>query len=193
MDLLKTISSKLDDNALGQIAGMLGTDTGGTRNAVESALPLLIAGLNKNANSGGAADIMKAVQTDHDGSILENLSGFLGQQPSSSDGRIVDHIFGQRRGNIEQQVAQSSGLSGDAVGKLMANLAPVVMGALGSQSKGGGGLSDLVGMLGFADKTARSQPGAGALAGLLDDDGDGVDLGDLAKLGGGLLGGLFKR
>ena len=118
----------------------------------------------------------------------------LGTQAIVEANRIVDHIFGARRGSVEQNVANATGLAGDSVGKLMATLAPVVMGALGKESKSGrASPSDLAGMLGSADQTLRSLPGAGALAGLLDEDGDGVDMADLNKLGGQLMGGFFTR
>lgn len=39
-----------------------------------------------------------------------------------------------------------------------------------------------------------SAPDQASLAGLLiDSDGDGLDLGDISKIGGSLLGNLFKR
>lgn len=195
MDLMKIVTDRLDDDALGKLSRLVGGGERETRNAIESALPLLVAGLGKNARTGNAASIQKAVEKDHDGSILDNLSAFLGQGPSSRDNRIVDHVFGQRRSPIEQGVAQSSGLSGEGVTRLMAALAPMVMGALGrQQSSGGSSLQDLVGALSSAEGNARQQPGAGALAGLLDGDGDGdVDIRDLAKLGTGLLGKFLRR
>jgi len=192
-ELFDLVASKLDGQNLGQIAGMLGSDEAGTRNAIESALPMLVAGLNRNAQRGGADAIGQAIERDHDGSILDNLSGFLNSGPSQRDDRIVDHIFGQKRGTIEQSIGQSSGLSGDSVGKLLATLAPLVMGAAGKKTRQSGGLGGLMDMLGSADQSARQQPGGSALSSLLDGDGDGdVDVSDLTRLGGGLLNKFLK-
>lgn len=193
-ELFDLVASRLDPQSLGQITQMLGGDEAGTRNAIESALPMLLAGLNRNAAQGGAEAIGQAIERDHDGSILDDVAGFLNRGPSQADNRIVDHIFGQGRGRIEQNIGQSSGLSSDKVGQLLATLAPLVMGAAGRQQRQtGGGLGSLIDALGSADRSARQKPGGGVLGSLLDGDGDGdVDVADLTKLGGGLLGQFFK-
>lgn len=194
MELLDLITSQLDENSLSQIAGKVGGNTAGTKNALESVLPLILAGLSRNAQQGHGDDIQKAIAKDHDGSILDNLSDFLGQGPSQSDNRIADHVFGNKRSNVEQKVAESSGLSTDDVSRLLAMLGPVVMGALArQQNQDGSGAADLAAMLGSAEQRARAMPGGSALAGLLDGDGDGdVDAADLTRLGTGLLGSFFK-
>ena len=115
-----------------------------------------------------------------------------GRGPSQKDNRIADHVFGSKRSTVESKVSESSGLSMEGVASLFATLGPIVMGALAKQQKSGagGGLTDL---LGTAEQTARSMPGSDALTGLLDGDGDGdVDVSDLTRLGGGLLGSLFR-
>lgn len=194
MQLLDLITSQLDESSLSRIAGRAGGNRSGTKNALESALPLILAGLSRNAQQGQAGDIQKAIVKDHDGSILDNLSDFLAKGPSQSDNRIADHVFGNKRSTVEQKVAQSSGLTVDDVSKLLATLGPIVMGAMAKQQRqGGAGASDLAAMLGSADQQARAMPGGSALADLLDGDGDGdVDAADLTKLGTGLLGSFFK-
>jgi hypothetical protein len=83
------------------------------------------------------------------------------------------------------------------MGKLMSMVAPMVMGALGKQRKQNGlAASEVAGLLGQErDALQKRQPQAmGALASLLDSDGDvDVDMGDIAKHGMGLIGKLFKR
>jgi hypothetical protein len=187
-DILSTITSRLDDQAIGRIGSMLGADSKSTANAIESALPMLIAGLSRNAKSdSGASAIQNAIERDHDGSILDQLGSFLDRGPSDRDSRIVDHVFGGKRQNIQQKIGQSSGLSGDAVNQLLATLAPMVMGAIGKQRPSGssGGLGSL---LGAAEQMIGQQGASSLVSGLLDGDGDGdVDISDLTRLGGGLL------
>ena len=194
MELMDLITSQLDQDALSQIAGKIGGNSSGTQNAIESAVPLLLAGLGRNAKQGQAGNIQKAIEKDHDGSILDNLSDFLGQGPSQRDNRIADHILGAKRSTVENKVAESSGLSSEGVSQLLATLGPIVMGALSKQQKqSGSGGSDLASMLGSVEQVLGGGAGGNALSGLLDGDGDGdVDVSDLTRLGGGLLGKFLK-
>lgn len=194
-DLLEMITSRLDANSFGAIAQQLNGNHDSTRNAIESALPMLIAGLNKNAKSqSGAEAINNAVKKDHDGSVLDHLGAFLNRGPSSSDNRIVDHILGSRRPVVEQKIAESSGMDSRSITQLLATLAPMVMGALGKQrQQSGGGLGSIVDMLSQTTEHAKKGPGGGILGSLLDGDGDGdFDISDMTKLGGGLLNSFFK-
>jgi len=161
-----------------------------TQAVVSNALPALLRALQNNASSGnGAQGILSAIGSKHDGSILNNLQGFLGNNDTSDGNGILGHMLGDKRGAVEQAISGKTGVSSGTVSKILAMLAPIVMGYLGKQSRNnnvsdGGGLSDLLGgMLG-------GQSGGNILGGLLDQNGDG-------KLGvddvGGLLGGFFGK
>ena len=190
------------DNILDLINGNLGKEVvdGISRNTdasaeqtqavVSNALPALLDALQNNASSGnGAQGILSAIGSKHDGSILDNLSGFLGNNDTSDGNGILGHMLGDKRGALEQAISGKTGVSSGTVSKILAMLAPIVMGYLGKQSRNnnvsdGGGLSDLLGgMLG-------GQTGGDILGGMLDQNGDG-------KLGmddvGGLLGGFFGK
>lgn len=213
--ILDLIGQQLDAGTLQRMGSQIGATPQQTAAAVEAALPTMLGALQRNANSpDGAASLLGALDRDHDGSILDDLAGFLGQGPSTADVRSLDHIFGGRRGTVENAVARRSGLDGGQVMKLLAMLAPLVLGALSrarqssprSGGGSGGGLGDLLG--GALGKMQQNQPGLGGmLGGLLDSDGDGSMLDDLLEKGlgggnrpssgsdpgglGGLLGGLL--
>ncbi|WP_262250167.1 DUF937 domain-containing protein [Parapedobacter soli] len=161
-----------------------------TQAVVSSAIPALLGALQNNASSrDGAQGILNAIGSKHDGSILDNLSGFLGSGDTSDGNGILGHVLGNKQGALQQAISTKTGVSSGTVSKILAMLAPIVMGYLGKQSRSnnvsdGGGLGDLLGnMLG-------GQSGSSVLRGLLDQNGDG-------KLGidnvGGLLGGLFGK
>ncbi len=160
-----------------------------TQAVVSTALPTLLGALQNNASSGDAQGILNAIGSRHDGSILDNVSGFLGNDDTSDGNGILGHMLGNKRGAVEQAISGKTGVSSGTVSKILAMLAPIVMGYLGKQSRNnnvsdGGGLSDLLGgMLG-------GQSGGNIAGGLLDQNGDG-------KLGvddvGGLLGGFFGK
>lgn len=106
-------------------------------------------------------------------------------------GAILGHIFGNRRGQAEQGLGQTTGLGGVNAGQLMAMLAPIVMAVLARMNKqqdlGPGGLSDMLGQDSQRTRQAGGI-GGGLLGAVLDRDGDGdVDLSDLLNVGGSVI------
>ncbi|MDJ0654343.1 MAG: DUF937 domain-containing protein [Xanthomonadales bacterium] len=192
--ILDMIMGQLDQGKVGQIGQRIGASQDQTSQAIQAALPVILGQLTRNSQSSGAAEgLAKAITKDHDGSILDNLGGFLGQAVSDRDDRMMGHIFGNRRQNVERQLGKASGLDSGTMAKLMATLGPMVMGAIGkSQQQGGGGLADLLGQ--ERQRAESKGTGFGVVDKLLDADGDGdVDMSDLLSRGSGILGGLFKR
>jgi hypothetical protein len=201
------VAQALQGDTLRQLSRAVGAPEGQTRDAALAALPVMLGQMRRNAGTPqGAQALGQALDRDHDGGLLDNLGpliGMLGGGGTSgaaggagggnralNGGGILGHIFGGRQPEVEQGVAQASGLDRGQVGRLLLMLAPLVMSALARQRRqqpeGGGELPDL---LGRATQDARRQaPGGlmGALGGLLDRDGDGGFMDDLA---GGLLGG----
>lgn len=180
---------------LGQLSRHLGTDQRATENAVGAALPVLLTALARNSADSSGAESLDRALSKHDGSVFDNLGGFL-QQPDVDDGNgILRHVLGDRRETVESGVSRASGLDMSMVAKLLPMLAPIVMGALGKQKRANAlnstGLSELLGS--ERQRMEQSSPAAGMLGKLLDQDGDGSIADDVARLGTGLLGGLFGK
>ncbi len=196
--LMETLGRALGGNNLGQISRQIGADETSTGNALAAALPALIGALSRNASGGdGARALSNALERDHDGSILDNLGGFL-QNPEAGPGEgILRHVFGSNRPRVESGLSRATGLDSGSISKLLVTLAPVVMGALGKTQRSARlGPSELSSMLNQeTEQVARQEPqSAGLLSQLLDADKDGdVDISDLAKHGFGLLGKMFRR
>ena len=195
--ILEQLTTQLGGSALSQIAGQIGADEGATSNAIAGALPVILGGLMKNANSsGGASALGAALDRDHDGSILDDLGGFLGQtqQVERHGGGILGHVFGGQTGRVAESVGRSSGLDAGSAGQLMKILAPMVMAQLGKEKRRSNldtsGLSDL---LRSERKQIQARPEMGMFEKMLDQDGDGSALDDLAKAGAGLLGNMLRR
>ncbi len=169
--LLKMVSQQLGGDNLKKISSQIGADENTTQGAVSAALPLLL----------------NALSRDHDGSILDNLSGFLGQSNDTAGAGILGHILGSRQGAVQNGLSKSSGMNAGSVGKLLGTLAPVLMGALGKvKQQGNMDAGSLAGYLGRErEEMERSEPQAmGFIGNLLDSDGDGdVDASDLIKHG----------
>jgi hypothetical protein len=183
----QSIEQVLDREA-DQIAARIGADPAQTRQAISVALPTLLAGLQREAVPGSG--LQQAIQQDHDGSILDDIAGYLGGTanlgPRTTNGAgILGHVFGEQQPQIHQALSTKSGLDIGAIAQLLPLLAPIVMGMLGRQARneapgaGSGGLGDLGGILGglLGGSTAAGAGGAGGLGDLL----------------GGLLGGTQNR
>ena len=194
--VLDLVMNSLGGRAKEQVSRRIGADERSTEQALGAAVPLLLQALQRNAQRPEGADALAgALERDHDGSLLDNLTGFL-QQPEQGNGAgILGHVLGGKRRTVETGLAKSTGLDSSQVGNLLEMVAPIVLGALGKKKRqddlGAGGLGDLLGR--ERERVARREPqAADLLTSLLDQDGDGSVLDDIAgKLGGGLLGKFF--
>ena len=123
--------------------------------------------LKKKAEDPQEAENINNALNKHDGSVLGNPS-----QASEADGSsILSHIFGGQKAEVENQLSQSSGISMDKMGPLLAMLAPIVMGYLGNQRNqagvnSGGGLGDLLGGI-LGNASAQSQQSDNPLSNIL--------------------------
>ena len=199
--LLDSLADQLQPETIHQMSAQIGASPHQTTAAIETALPLLLGQLERNsATPQGANALLGALDRDHDGSILDDLAGFLGSGPSTSDARSVDHIFGGKKATVESAVARRSGLDGGQVMKLLAMLAPLVLGILGKQSRqqanpggmsggGGGGLGDLLGGLLGGSGGSGGGGGGGILGDLL--GGANHKMQQQSPGLGGMLGGLL--
>jgi len=194
--LFDLISQFAGGDNLRQMSQALGTDEQATGNAVSSALPMLLGALTRNASStSGAESLFTALEKDHDGSILDNVGSFLGNAQSGPGDGILKHILGGKRNTVERAVSESSGLDLGSVSKLLTMLAPLVMGSLGKarqqESLDMGGLTSML----QGEMKSAQQKGLtpSNLLSLLDSDGDGSVMDDLADLGKGVLGNLFRN
>lgn len=187
--------SNLLNGALGKeliegISKNTGTTATETQAVVSTALPALLGALQNNANSGGAQSILNAIGSKHDGSILDNLSGFLRGGDTTDGNGILKHILGDKKGAIENAISGKTGVSSGSVSKILAMLAPIVMGYLGKQSRGNS-VNDGNALTGLLGGMLGGKSGSGGILGsVLDQNGDGkLDANDV----GNLLGGLFGK
>jgi hypothetical protein len=188
--------SQLGGGGVDQIARSVGVNGGDVTNVLAGALPAMMAGLTRNAaSSGGAGALLGALDRDHDGSVLDDVMGFLGGGGAVAGGAgILGHIFGGRQATVEQAVSKSSGVDMGSVSQIMAMVAPLMMGSLGKAKRQQGfDASGLAAALGQQEEAARkaSPSAVDMFTRMLDSDGDGDSMDDIVKMGSGLLGGLF--
>ena len=181
--------------AVEQISQTAGLDPSSTNSVIQTALPAILGGLaNNTASPEGAESLNNALEQHHDGSLLDNLGGLSSMifggaaeappSPQADGGGILGHIFGNAQGQVAQQVSNQTGISTGQVAQVLMMLAPIVMSYLGRQKQqqgvDAGGLGGLIGgLLGGQSSGA----GVGGLAtSMLDHDGDGSSLDDIASM-----------
>ena len=193
MDLLQ---STIKDSSIGEISRQLGQDERTTSDAIDTALPMLIGALKRSTASDDGAGLERALEKKHDGSILDDVAGYVSKNDQTDGRGILGHILGQNRDAAAMVLGAQSGIGEGKAASLMATLAPVVLGALGKareqKNLKGGDLTRLL-----ADEsdslTQRSPSVMGAISGLLDRDGDGdTDLLDINKAGKAGLGQFLR-
>jgi len=204
--LTDQLFAQLSGAPLQQISQQLGVGQAQTAGAISAALPLLLGALGRNASQPQGADaLFGALQNDFSGA--GDLGGLLGavlggtQSRQTNGAGILGHVLGGQQPRAEAGLGQATGLGSDKAGQLMKILAPIVLAFLAKQmfqNKGTGAAqgdptAQLLGsILGQEQQQVRQQGGIGGglLGAVLDQDGDGqLGLGDLLKIGGGLLGG----
>lgn len=178
-----------------QLGQSLGLSPDAALQAVTAALPLLIGGLQRNAQDpGGAQSLFGALAQDHRGIDPGNALGSALAGGSQGDG-ILGHVFGTRRPVAEQALGSFAGLGQDRAGTLLRVLAPIVMAYLARRvfaSRAADGATTPTatpdGVRTALDTEAaeirsRGGPGSGLMS-LLDRDQDGdVDLSDFIGSG----------
>lgn len=192
--ILEMLMENLSGEPTRQISRKVGGDEESVSKALGGALPVLLGALNRNAGSSGGADSLLNALGKHDGSVLDDIGGFLGQGTTSDGDGILRHALGGRRANVEAGIGKMSGLDSGSVGQILNMLAPLVMGALGKQQRRQGlDTSGLAGLLGQENQAVgqRAPEAMGLVGSLLDTDGDGQVADDVMEIGGKLLGGLF--
>lgn len=204
--ILDLLNSDLGKQVIGNISEKTGINTSQATDVVSSSLPALLGAMQGNLMSGdGASGLLNALTSGkHDGSILDNLGGFLNGGDFSDGNKILGHLMGDKLGAVETGISQKTGVDSSIISKILPMLAPIIMGYLGKQAKSNNvsNGSDLGGLLGsLLGSGSGSSIGGAAMTSMLDQNGDGkLDVSDAIsavtkKKGGlgGLLGGLFGK
>jgi hypothetical protein len=168
------------------VARDLGVSESQARQGAEALLPAVLGGFKKQAQQQPSG-------LDGLGGLLGQLGGaglldnVLGAQPTdvSRGNDVLGQIFGSK--DVSRAVAADAssraGLDVGVLKKMLPILAMMVAGFMSKQggdsrSSSGGGLGSLIGGL-LGGGRGRGATGAGALASMLDVDGDGNPLDDI--------------
>lgn len=157
MDVLR---NRLDASTLDGLSRRVGAEPSLVQRVISIGVPMLVAGLSRNTEDpDGRASLDRALQEDHDGSLLDRLGPLLGSTETSggsgggpgglagavggllgggdlpsrtADGDgILRHVLGDRRRGVEEGAARATGMDRGHVSQILSAAAPLVMSALG--------------------------------------------------------------
>ncbi len=204
MDLRDLFQGQINDTLVEQMSNQFGIqDKEKAQNAVEGGFTTLLNAISRNvATADGATGLAGALDRDHDGSIIDDIAGFLGgsrqaENTSMLNGSgILKHLLGGSQNQVVEMLGQATGLHKSQAGQMLMSLAPVVMGMLGRQKKTNNldatSLADLV-TRGTQNFNRQSPTNTSLITKFLDQDGDGSAMDDILSMGAkALFGSIFK-
>lgn len=202
-NLIDLLQGQMSDTLVDTLSTQTGiNDSAKTASASNAVFSFLTNALAKNVTStSGLNGLAGALDKDHDGSILDDLGSFFTGNDSQMNSRmtngvgILGHLLGVRQNTAIDMVARMAGLDNNKTAMLMVKLAPMVLGMVGRMKKKEN--LDQNGLGDFLKKSAQNdvqQHGQqGFFERLLDQDGDGNMMDDVAMGGLKALGRYFLR
>jgi hypothetical protein len=188
MDLSSLLNSVMgNDKIMEELGRKVQASPDEVRKATTLGVPTLVEALDRNAREPQSRESLARALEDHKDDDVDDLEGFLNRVDPNEGNRMLDHIFGEKKVKVEDNIASNSGLGIGQVSGLMSMLAPILIGMLGRKKKeenvSSGNISDLTGSLG-------GLLGGGGIMeiakNMLDKDKDGSFINDL-------MGGLFGK
>lgn len=194
MDAMKDMFDKhFSEENLKSLSQRIGADLETTRKAVAAAVPTVMTAMSRKAaeSKEGAQALLSSLDKDHDGSVLDDV-GRQFRDGAIGGAALASQLFGEGQQAVQKGLAKTSGLTEDAMAKLMDTVTPVVAGAVSKaksvQKLDADGLKTM--LAAQAESVKKSVPELmGRVNKLLDRDGDGdVDADDLKGAFGKLFG-----
>ena len=184
MDITNILGALTSGEAANELGGKLNMQSSKVSSIINSALPMLLQGMQKNVSTQeGASALNNAL--DHHAGNAGNIGGLLKNADLTDGSKILGHIFGGNLSSMIGGLAKDNGAETSQVSNILSSIAPSLLALLGKAKQsvniGSDGLGAMLGtMLGG---------NGGSIIGkvLSDKDGDGSP--DLLKG----LGNIFKR
>jgi len=93
---MDVLGAALSNDTLKQMANQVGAPEDRVQSAIGMAIRALLQGLERNAsNPQEATALVSALRKDHDGSLLDNLGGFLNSFQQGPGAGILGHVWAE--------------------------------------------------------------------------------------------------
>ncbi|AHM56100.1 hypothetical protein EAL2_c08000 [Peptoclostridium acidaminophilum DSM 3953] len=192
MDIMELITSQLSNQeALKKLGKSVNANPSQVEQLTQIGMPVLLEALNRNSNTPQGAEALASALDRHQDDNVDDLIGFLDNVDTSDGEKILQHVLSDKNDRVQSNLAKQTGMDASQVSGLLAQLAPLLLGALGNQKKAqnldAAGVSNLTssltGMLGQSEKGGL----LGLATQLLDADKDGSIIDDIGNLIGKFL------
>jgi len=185
MSLLNDLLAEHGSELTGALTSQLGLNEEQAGGALASIAPMVLNGLKSQQDAGGS-DAVSGLLSQLGGSEdllgnLGNLSGLLGGGGDNPLGALLGASKGEEATNA---IGQNLGIDGGKAGSVVSMLVPIVLGFISKQGR----------------KDAATPDTQSGISAILDRDGDGSALDDIAGMilksqgggsGGGILGSVL--
>lgn len=192
MDIMELITSQLSNpEALKKLGKSVNANPSQVEQLTQIGMPVLLEALNRNSNTPQGAQALAGALDRHQDDNVDDLIGFLDNVDTADGEKILQHVLSDKNDRVQSNLAKQTGMDTSQVSGLLAQLAPLLLGALGNQKKAqnldAAGVSNLTssltGMLGQSEKGGL----LGLATQLLDADKDGSIIDDIGNLIGKFL------
>lgn len=189
MDILDLLSGKYENNRfVDELCKSTGAESDKMQEGIKLAIPTLVQGMAKNANTQQGAQSLAEALERHKNNEIDPPEDFLRNVDQEDGNKIIDHIFGANKINIQNNLSKQTGLGGSQVSGMLAQLAPLLLGMLGKQKSSNnvcaGGLSSmLMGLLGNVGGSGIMD----TVKNMIDGNNDGSIMDDITKMAGGFF------
>ena len=168
MSLVDDVQQHLGPAEIQQISQQLGVDSKTAQNAVQSALPMMVAGMAGTAQQPAGEEQIRSLFGAHSGALGNLASAISGA--AGGGGGLLGTILGGQHKTVEDGVGQTTGLQPDQSKRLLMILAPIVLAVLARRHGSADTTNGASGSLGGAlrqDAQAAKQNGAPHMGGIL--------------------------
>lgn len=185
MDIMKLMVDKLNDSdIIKNLSASVGADSDRVKKAAKLSIPAMLKGLQENAKTDHGAKSLEQALDSHKDEDISDVKSFLGNTDKNEGEKVLAHMFGERRGRVETNIAKETGLEVSQVTHIMQQLAPLILALLGKQKT-----NHKDGVLNILTDILEENSGLMGLASkLLGKDNDGTIPTGIDDI----LGGLFK-
>jgi hypothetical protein len=167
--IINMIMQKLGGGGLASLSQQVGADQQTTSSAMGAAVPMLVSALARNAQQPRGAQAVHQTVSEHDGGPFDNAASYVQSPQQANGGGILERLLGGQRENVQQGLAQTTGMNTSQAARLLEIAAPLVIGYFANQQHqqnlDPGGLAQLLGQ--HQQQMQQTNPQAAQLLGQL--------------------------
>lgn len=129
-DMMGEVNKESSIQALGSKTG-LNLDPSVISKMAILAIPLILRALSKNAESKAGKDSLSDALEQHKGKTKDvtSIEDVISKTDTADGEKILDHAFGDK-GKVVDQIAAQTGIGKEEVAKVLASMAPMILGML---------------------------------------------------------------